>query len=44
MEEYTEDFADQLGHHITRMGFTQQELANKIGMHRNTLPPPSRTL
>jgi tetratricopeptide (TPR) repeat protein len=37
MEEYNEDFADQLGRYVARMGFTQQELANKIGMHRNTI-------
>ncbi len=37
MKEPTEDFADQLGRYLVRAGFTQQELAHKIGMHRNTI-------
>src|SRR6266566_4133798 len=37
MKEPTEDFADQLGRYLVRIGFTQQELATKIGMHRNTI-------
>src|SRR4051794_1568988 len=37
MEEFNEDFADQLGRYLARMGFTQQELAHKIGVHRNTI-------
>lgn len=37
MEEDREDFADQLGRYLGRMGFTQQELAYRIGMHRNTV-------
>ncbi len=37
MKEYGEDFAEQLGRYLVRAGFTQQELANKIGMHRNTI-------
>jgi transcriptional regulator with XRE-family HTH domain len=37
MNEYSEDFADQLGRYVVRVGFTQQELAHKIGMHRNTV-------
>jgi len=37
MTESREDFADQLGRYLERAGFTQQELANKIGMHRNTV-------
>jgi hypothetical protein len=37
MKDHREDFADQLGRYLVRMGFTQQELANKIGMHRNTI-------
>jgi len=32
-----EDFASLLGHFLVRMGFTQQDLANQIGMHRNTI-------
>ncbi len=37
MPEPHEDFADQLGRYLVRAGFTQQELAYKIGMHRNTV-------
>ena len=37
MAEPCEDFAEQLGHYLERAGFTQQELADKIGMHRNTI-------
>jgi tetratricopeptide (TPR) repeat protein len=37
MKDQIEDFADQLGRYLVRIGFTQQELANKIGMHRNTI-------
>src|SRR6266566_9135553 len=37
MKEPTEDFADLLGRYLGRAGFTQQELAHKIGMHRNTI-------
>src|SRR5215469_16203281 len=37
MNEDSEDFADQLGRYVVRVGFTQQELAHKIGMHRNTV-------
>ena len=37
MNESCEDFADQLGRYLVRVGFTQQELAHKIGMHRNTV-------
>jgi len=37
MEEYEDDFAEQLGRYLAGVGFTQQELANKIGMHRNTV-------
>src|SRR6266567_6982852 len=37
MPEPNEDFADQLGRYLDRAGFTQQELANKIGKHRNTV-------
>lgn len=37
MAEPHADFADQLGRYLDRAGFTQQELANKIGMHRNTV-------
>jgi|GEM_PF-269931 len=37
MTESREDFAEKLGCYLERAGFTQQELANKIGMHRNTI-------
>jgi tetratricopeptide (TPR) repeat protein/transcriptional regulator with XRE-family HTH domain len=37
MKEPPKDFADQLGYYLVRAGFTQQELAHKIGMHRNTV-------
>ena len=37
MEEYREDFADQLGRYLARVGYTQQEFAHKIRMHRNTV-------
>jgi transcriptional regulator with XRE-family HTH domain len=37
MRDHEESFADQLGRYLIRAGFTQQELANKIGMHRNTI-------
>ncbi len=37
MKEPTEGFADQLGRYLVRAGFIQQELAHKIGMHRNTI-------
>ncbi len=37
MKDQGEDFADQLGRYLLRAGFTQQELADKIGMHRNTI-------
>ena len=37
MNESSEDFADQLGRYLGRAGFTQQELAHKMGMHRNTI-------
>jgi tetratricopeptide (TPR) repeat protein len=37
MAEPYEDFADQLGRYLGRAGFTQQELAHKIEMHRNTI-------
>lgn len=37
MTESREDFAEQLGRYLERAGFTQQGLANKIGMHRNTI-------
>src|SRR5437870_3470646 len=37
MKESSEDFADQLGRCLARAGFSQQELAHKIGMHRNTI-------
>jgi transcriptional regulator with XRE-family HTH domain len=37
MKESSEDFADQLGRYLGRAGFSQQELAHKIGMHRNTI-------
>lgn len=37
MGQPEEDFARLLGRFVGRMGFTQQELANKIGMHRNTM-------
>jgi tetratricopeptide (TPR) repeat protein len=37
MKDQSEDFADQLGRYLLRVGFKQQELANKIGMHRNTI-------
>ncbi len=37
MGDQDEDFAGLLGRFLVRMGFTQQELANKIGMHRNTV-------
>ena len=37
MRNHEESFADQLGRYLMRTGFTQQELANKIGMHRNTI-------
>src|SRR5712692_1652776 len=37
MTESLEDFAEQLGRYLERVGFTQQELANRIGMHRNTI-------
>ncbi len=32
-----EDFASLLGHFLVQAGFTQQDIANKIGMHRNTI-------
>jgi len=31
------DFAELLGFHLSRAGYTQQELANTIEMHRNTI-------
>src|SRR6266568_7239102 len=37
MQEPTEDFSDQLGRYLVRAGYTQQELAHQIGMHRNTI-------
>src|SRR5256885_8069580 len=37
MKDQSEDFADQLGRYLVRAGFTQQELASRIGMHRNTI-------
>ena len=37
MRDQEEDFANLLSRYLARMGFTQQELANKIGMHRNTI-------
>jgi tetratricopeptide (TPR) repeat protein/transcriptional regulator with XRE-family HTH domain len=37
VENQEEDFADLLGRYLDQMGFTQQELANKIGVHRNTI-------
>jgi transcriptional regulator with XRE-family HTH domain len=37
MKAESEDFADLLGRYLARAGFTQQELAYKIGMHRNTI-------
>ena len=37
MKDQSEDFADQLGRYLVRAGFTQQELASRIGMHRNTV-------
>jgi transcriptional regulator with XRE-family HTH domain len=37
MQMYEEDFADQLGRYLTRAGFTQHVLANKMGVHRNTI-------
>src|SRR5260370_33545892 len=35
--DYEEDFADLLGRYLTRAGLTQQELATKMGVHRNTI-------
>jgi tetratricopeptide (TPR) repeat protein len=32
-----EDFADQLGRYLGLAGLTQQELAHKLGLHRNTI-------
>src|SRR5260370_34161281 len=32
-----EDFVEQLGRYLFRIGLTQQELANKTGLHRNTI-------
>jgi len=37
MKDEREDFADQLGRYLGRTGFTQQELANKTRVHRNTI-------
>jgi tetratricopeptide (TPR) repeat protein len=37
MRDHEEDFASLLGYYLVRMGLTQRELANKIGMHRNTI-------
>jgi transcriptional regulator with XRE-family HTH domain len=37
MKDQSEDFADQLGRYLMHAGFTQQELASRIGMHRNTV-------
>ncbi|SRR6266487_4975978 len=37
MKAHEEDFADQLGCYLTITGLTQHELANKIGVHRNTI-------
>src|SRR5581483_2439068 len=37
MNEDHEEFADQLGRYLGRAGLTQQELAHKVGMHRNTI-------
>src|SRR5947209_18410681 len=37
MKDQSEDFADQLGRYLMRAGFTQQQLASRIGMHRNTV-------
>ncbi len=37
MKDRSEDFVDQLGHYLVRAGLTQQELANKIGKHWNTI-------
>src|SRR5260370_9645659 len=37
MKAHEEDFADQLGYYLTITGLTQHELANKIGVHRNTI-------
>jgi transcriptional regulator with XRE-family HTH domain len=50
MTDHGEGFADLLGRYLVRAGLTQKELANKIGVHRNTLvkwlnrssPPESR--
>jgi DNA-binding XRE family transcriptional regulator len=37
MMDQGEDFADLLGHYRVRAGLKQQDLANKIGVHRNTI-------
>jgi transcriptional regulator with XRE-family HTH domain len=37
MKDRGEDFADLLGRFRVQAGFTQQELANKVGVHRNTI-------
>jgi transcriptional regulator with XRE-family HTH domain len=37
MRHNGEDFAELLGRYLVRAGLTQQELANKIGVHRNTI-------
>ena len=37
MVNHREDFASQLGRHLTRAGLTQQELAHKMEVHRNTI-------
>src|SRR5512135_2935663 len=37
MRHNGEDFAELLGRYLVRGGPTQQELANKIGVHRNTI-------
>src|SRR6266487_4323253 len=34
---YEEGFVEQLGRYLFRTGLTQQELANKAGLHRNTI-------
>lgn len=37
MQEHKKDFADLLGSYRVRAGLKQQELANSVGVHRNTV-------
>src|SRR6266496_1549752 len=37
MKDQSEDFAGQLGRYLFRVGLNDKELANKIGLHRNTI-------